>query len=100
MSFQKQKVFYSKVFIYKKRYLKLYTEMTWHNNTAILFAEVSKFPSSLDFALETNFQNKTERLVYVQKYKVTYCIIHDSVTCQGRRVVKEGGGGLPPALLK
>ena len=44
----------------------------------ILFAEVSKFPSSLDLALETNFQNKFERLVYVEKYNLIYCIILDN----------------------
>ena len=48
----------------------------------MLFAEASKFPSSLDFALETNFQNKVERLVYVEKYKLTYCIILNNATCQ------------------
>ena len=45
--------------------------------------EVSKFPSSLDLALETNFQNKFERLVYVEKQKLIYCIIPDNATCQG-----------------
>ena len=49
----------------------------------MLFAEVSEFPSSLDLAFETNFQNKVERLVYVEKYKLTYCIILDNLTCQG-----------------
>ena len=49
----------------------------------MLFAEVSEFPSSLDLAFETNFQNKVERLVYVEKYKLTYCIILDNATCQG-----------------
>ena len=49
----------------------------------MLFAEVSKFPSSLDLAFETNFQRKVERLVSVEKYKLTYCIILDNITCQG-----------------
>ena len=49
----------------------------------MLFTEVSKFPSSLDLALETNFQIKVERLVYVEKFKLTYCIILDNATCQG-----------------
>ena len=49
----------------------------------MLFAEVSKFPSSLDLALETNFQSKVDRLVYVKKYKLTYCIILDNATIQG-----------------
>ena len=45
--------------------------------------EVRKFPFSLDLALETNFQNKFERLVYVKKYKLIYCIILDNATYQG-----------------
>ena len=49
----------------------------------MLFAEVSKFPSSLDLALEKKFQNKVERLVHVEKYKLTFCIIRDNATCQG-----------------
>ena len=49
----------------------------------MLFAEVSKFPSILYLALETNFQNKVERLVYVSKYKLTYCVILDNVIYQG-----------------
>ena len=49
----------------------------------ILFMKVSKFPSCLDLALETNFQNKFERLVYVEKYKLIYCIIFNNATCQG-----------------
>ena len=49
----------------------------------MLFTEVSKFPSSLDLALETNFQIKVERLVYVEKFKLTYCIILDNATRQG-----------------
>ena len=57
--------------------------MTRHNNLTILFAEVSKFRSSLDLALETNFQNKFERLIYVEKDKLIYCIILDNATCQG-----------------
>ena len=57
--------------------------MTWHNNLTILFAEVSKFPSSLDLALETNFQNKFVRDFYVEKYKLIYCIILENATCQG-----------------
>ena len=57
--------------------------MTRHNNLTILFAEVSKFCSSLDLALETNFQNKFERLIYVEKDKLIYCIILDNATCQG-----------------
>ena len=73
-----QKVFYS-----NKKHLKLYTEMTWHNSLTILFAEVSKFLSSLDLALETNFQNKAKMLVYVKKYKLPYCLILDSETYQG-----------------
>ena len=57
--------------------------MTLHNNLTILFAEVSKFPSSLDLALKTNFQSNFERLVYVEKYKLIYCIILDNATCEG-----------------
>ena len=49
----------------------------------MLFAEVSKFTSSLYLALEINFYNKVERLVYVEKYQLTYCIILDNTTCQG-----------------
>ena len=48
----------------------------------MFFVEVSKFPSSSDFTLETNFQNKVEKLVYMEKYKLTYCIILNNVTCQ------------------
>ena len=55
--------------------------MTRHNNLTMLFMKVSKFPSSLDLAPKTYFQNKAERLVYVRKYKLKYCIIVD-VTCQ------------------
>ena len=57
--------------------------MTLHNNLTMVFAEVSKFPSGLDLAFETTFQNKVERLVYVRKYKQTYCIILDNATFQG-----------------
>ena len=32
--------------------------MAWHNNLTIRFVEVSKFPSSLDLALEINFEKK------------------------------------------
>ena len=78
MTFQKQKVFY----LNKERYLKLHTEMSRHDNLTILFTEVSKLPSSLDLKFKTNFQNKAERLVYVEKYKLRCCIILDSVTCQ------------------
>ena len=63
MTFQKLNVFYSN----KKHCLKLYAEMTRHNNLTILFAEVSKFTCSLDLPLEINFQDKAERLVYVEK---------------------------------
>ena len=49
----------------------------------MLFAEVIKFPLSLDIVLKTNFQNRAERLVYVERYKLTYYIILDNVTCQG-----------------
>ena len=55
-----RKVFYSN----KEHYLKLYTEMTWHNSLRMLLAEVSKFRFSLDLAFKTNFQKKVERLVY------------------------------------
>ena len=79
MSFEKWKAFYSN----KEHYLKLCTEMSWYNNLTTLFAEVSKFPSSLDLVLETYFQNKFERLVYVEKYKLIYCFILDNATCQG-----------------
>ena len=48
----------------------------------ILFTEVRKSPSNLDLALETNFQNKFERLVYLEKYKLIYCIILNNITCQ------------------
>ena len=78
MTFQKQKVSY----LNKERYSKLYTEMTRHDNLTILFTEVSKLPSSLGLKFKTNFQNKAERLVYVEKYKLRCCIILDSVTCQ------------------
>ena len=78
MTLQKWKVFYSN----KKHHLKLYTDTTWHSNITMPLEGVSKFPSSLDLALETNFQNKVERLVYVEKYKLTYCIILDNITCQ------------------
>ena len=47
----------------------------------MLFAEVSKFPSSSDLVLETNFQNRAERLVYLGRYKLTYYLIPDNVTC-------------------
>ena len=41
------------------------------------------FPSSLDLATKTNFQNKAEGLAYVEKYKLTYNnIILENVTCQ------------------
>ena len=56
--------------------------MTLHNNLTILVAEVSKFPSSLDLAVKTNFQNNFERLVYVEKYKLIYFIILDNATCE------------------
>ena len=78
MTFQKQNVFY----LNKERYLKLHTEINRHDNLTILFTEVSKLPSSLDLKFKTNFQNKAERLVYVEKYKLRCCIILDSVTCQ------------------
>ena len=79
MTFQKQKVFYST----KEHYIKLCNELTWHNNLTTLVAGVSKFPFSLDLAFEINFQNKVERLAYVEKYKQTYFIILDNVPCQG-----------------
>ena len=41
------------VYLNKKLYLKFYIEMTWHNNLKILLAELNKFASSLDLALET-----------------------------------------------
>ena len=78
MNFPKWNVFYSD----KEHYLKLCTEMTWHNNLAILFGEVSKSPSSLDLAFKTNSQNKFERLFYVAKYELIYCIIFEKATCQ------------------
>ena len=56
--------------------------MTRHNNLTKLFAEVNEFPSSLDFTFETNFQNKVERLVYLEKHKQIYYIILDNATCQ------------------
>ena len=49
----------------------------------MLFTEVSNFSSSLDLGLETNFQNEFERLVYVEEYKLTYCIILENETCRG-----------------
>ena len=50
----------------------------------MLFTEVSKFPSSLDPGLKTNFQTKVDRkLVFVEKYKRTYRIILDNETCEG-----------------
>ena len=49
----------------------------------ILFMKVSKFPSCLDLALETNFPNKFERLVYMEEYKLIYSIILNNATCQG-----------------
>ena len=57
--------------------------MTCHNHLAMIFSEVSKFLSSLDLALETNFQNKVESLVYVEKYKIIYCIVLCNATSQG-----------------
>ena len=45
--------------------------------------KVSKFPSCLDLALETNFQNKFERLVYMEEYKLIYSIILNNAICQG-----------------
>lgn len=56
--------------------------MAWHNNLAIHFSEVSAF-HSINLTVESNFQNKTKSLVYVQKDKLTYCIIVAGVTCQG-----------------
>ena len=58
MTFRKWKVFYSD----KEHYLKLYAKITWHNNLTMLFAEVSKFPSSLDLAFEINFLKLRGRL--------------------------------------
>ena len=49
----------------------------------MLFTEVSNFSSSLDLGLETNFQNEFERLVYVEEYKLTYCIILENETFRG-----------------
>ena len=49
----------------------------------MLFTEASKFLSILDLASETNFQNKVEWLVHVEKYKLTYCIILNNATCLG-----------------
>ena len=48
--------------------------MTRHNNLMMLFAGISKFFSSLDLALKTNFQNKVEKLAYVEEYKLTYIL--------------------------
>ena len=79
MTFQKWKKFYSN----RERNSKLYIEITWHNNLTMLFVGVSTFPFSSDFAQEISFQNKVGRLVYVEKYKLTYCIILDNVTFQG-----------------
>ena len=56
--------------------------MTWLNNLTILFAEISKFSSSIDLALETNFQNKCKMLVYAEKDKLIYCIILENTTYQ------------------
>ena len=49
----------------------------------MLFVGVSTFPFSSDLAQEISFQNKVGRVVYVEKYKLTYCIILDNVTFQG-----------------
>ena len=55
--------------------------MDWNDLTFVV--EVSNFLFSLDLALETEFQNKAKRLVYVVKFKLTNLIILDSVTCRG-----------------
>ena len=77
VTIQKRKVLYSN----KELYLKRYTKTTRHNNLKILFAKVRKFPSSLDLALKTNFQNKAKGLAYMKKYELTFSIIFESVTC-------------------
>ena len=79
MTFQKWKKIYSN----RERNSKLYIEITWHNDLTMLFVGVSTFPFSSDLAQEISFQNKVGRLVYVEKYKLTYCIILDNVTFQG-----------------
>ena len=79
MTFQKWKKFYSN----RERNSKLYIEITWHNNLTMLFVGVSTFPFSSDLAQEISFQNKVGRLVYVEKYKLTYYMILDNVTFQG-----------------
>ena len=66
MTFQKWKNLYSS----RERNSKLFIEITRHNNLTVLFVRVSTFPFSSDLVQETSFQNKVERLVYVEKYKL------------------------------
>ena len=49
----------------------------------MLFEEVGKFPSNSDLVFETNFHNRAEKFVYLERYKLTYYLILDNVTCQG-----------------
>ena len=46
--------------------------MTRRKNLMIPFAEVSKFPSSVDLVVKTNFQNKAGMLLYVEKYTLKF----------------------------